>query len=61
MDKERVFMTGQPCDLYIFDTDVQLLEYDVECTPQHYAIALGRDLYLAVLIRSDEEGIIAPV
>ena len=39
MDKERVFMTGQPCDFYIFDTDVQLLECDVECTPQHYTMA----------------------
>ena len=39
MDKERVFMTGQPCDFYLFDTDMQLLECEIECTPQHYTVA----------------------
>ena len=54
MDKERVFMTGQPCDFYIFDTDVQLLECDVECTPQHYTIAhnhlmsLWEEIYISL-------------
>ena len=39
MDKERVFLTGQPCDFYFFDTDMQLLECEPECTLQHYALA----------------------
>lgn len=24
MDKQRAFMTGQPCDIYLFDSDIQL-------------------------------------
>lgn len=24
MDKQRAFLTGQPCDLYLFDSDIQL-------------------------------------
>ena len=54
MDKERVFMTGQPCDFYIFDTDVQLLDWDVECTPQHYTMAhnhlmsLWEEIYISM-------------
>ena len=54
MDKERVFMTGQPCDIYTFDTDVQLLEWDVECTPQHYTVAhnhlmsLWEEIYISL-------------
>lgn len=39
MDKERVFMTGQPCDLYFFDTDTQLLEAEPDLTLPHYTIA----------------------
>ena len=39
LDKERVFMTGQPCDIYFFETDMQLLECDIKCTPQHYTVA----------------------
>ena len=39
MDKERAFMTGQPCDFYFFDTDMQMLDCDVDCTLQHYTVA----------------------
>ena len=54
MDKERVFMTGQPCDLYFFDTDIQLLECDIECTPQHFTVAhnhlmsLWEEIYISL-------------
>lgn len=47
-------MTGQPCDFYTFDTDVQLLEWDVECTLQHYKMAhnhlmsLWEDIYISL-------------
>ena len=54
LDKERVFLTGQPCDFYIFDTNVPLLECDVECTPQHYTMAhnhlmsLWEEIYISL-------------
>lgn len=54
MDKERVFMTGQPCDFYFFDTDMQLLECEPEGTLQHYALAqthmmsLWEEIYISL-------------
>ena len=54
MDKERAFMTGQPCDLYFFDTDMQLLECDPDCTLQHYTVAhnhlmsLWEEIYISL-------------
>lgn len=54
MDKERVFMTGQPCDLYLFDTDMQLLEGEPDCTLPHYTVAhnhmmsLWEEIYISL-------------
>ena len=39
MDKERAFMTGVPCDLYFFDSDIQLHEDETGVSMQHYATA----------------------
>ena len=47
-------MTGQPCDLYFFDTDMQLLECDIECTLQHFTTAhnhlmsLWEEIYISL-------------
>ena len=54
MDKERAFMTGQSCDLYFFDTDLQLLEGEPGCTLQHYSVAhyhmisIWEELYISL-------------
>ena len=39
MDKERAFMTGGPCDLYFFESDMQLHEEETGISMQHYATA----------------------
>ena len=54
MDKERVFMTGQPCNIYVFDSDVQLLRREPGLTLQHYTTALfhmmclWEDIYISL-------------
>lgn len=40
LDKQRVFMSGVPCDLYLFDSDVRLLEQESGYTLPHYRTAL---------------------
>ena len=39
MDKERTFMTGVPCDLYYFDSGIQLIEEDPGTTLRHFSMA----------------------
>lgn len=39
MDKERTFITGVPCDLYFFDSDIQLHEDETGGSLQRYAVA----------------------
>lgn len=39
MDKERTFITGVPCDLYFFDSDIQLHEDETGVSIQRYAVA----------------------
>ncbi len=54
MDKERTFMTGVPCDLYFFDSDIQLHEEETGVSIQNYAVAhyhimsLWEDIYVAL-------------
>ena len=39
MDKQRVFMNGRPCDLYLFDSDIQLPIHDDASALQRYNLA----------------------
>lgn len=54
MDKQRVFMTGQPCDIYLFDSDIQLRHSGSEPAAQQYRLAylhmmtLWEDIYLSL-------------
>ena len=40
MDKERAFMSGIPCEIYLFDCDVRLSEQESGYTLSHYRVAL---------------------
>ena len=55
VDKERAFMTGVPCDLYCFDSDIQFQELDeIDVTVESYASAhihimsLWEDTYVSL-------------
>ena len=55
MDKERAFMTGVPCDLYFFDSDIQLHEPEqTDVSLESYAVAhnhimsLWEDTYVSL-------------
>jgi hypothetical protein len=54
MDKQRCMMTGQPCDIYLFDTDIQheacgsklsLLRY---LTAHSLIMSLWEDIYISL-------------
>ena len=40
MDKERTFMSGIPCEIYLFDSDIRLSEQGIGSTVPRYQIAL---------------------
>lgn len=54
MDKQRSFMTGQPCDLYLFDSDIQLRHSESGPVAQHFTLAyihmmsLWEDIYMSL-------------
>lgn len=54
MDKQRVFMTGQPCDIYLFDSDIQLRHSESGPATQHFTLAyihmmsLWEDIYMSL-------------
>lgn len=39
MDKQRLYMNGRPCDLYLFDSDIQLPARDDASAVQSYNLA----------------------
>ena len=63
-DKQRAFLTGQPCDLYLFDSDLRLQKPVAENSPQYFQLAhvhlmsLWEEVYLSLYsLRAARKGV----
>lgn len=63
MDKQRVYLTGQPCDLYLFDSDMQQLKCDGPTPIQKFFLAhvhmmsLWEEVYISLYsLRASRKG-----
>ena len=64
-DKQRAFLTGQPCDLYLFDSDLRLQKPVAENSPQYFQLAhvhlmsLWEEVYLSLYsLRAARKGVV---